>query len=155
MNGNAPHNTSATATQSSDAFRQPRTAGMYKLARVDVPAMRAAAQELGMADFLVDLSAARNVPGFIKALAKGLSFPEWFGGNLDALYDCLTDLSWQPAHGHVILLDRYELLSQSPTSFAAFNQVLASAVDYWKARERPFWVFYLYDDSARVPGQGA
>lgn len=24
-------------------------------------------------------------------LAEGLEFPGWYGGNLDALYDCLTD----------------------------------------------------------------
>lgn len=26
-----------------------------------------------------------------EALAAGLDFPEWYGGNLDALYDCLTE----------------------------------------------------------------
>lgn len=26
------------------------------------------------------------------ALAEALDFPDWYGGNLDALYDCLTDL---------------------------------------------------------------
>lgn len=26
------------------------------------------------------------------ALAQALAFPDWYGGNLDALYDCLTDL---------------------------------------------------------------
>lgn len=25
-------------------------------------------------------------------LASSLEFPEWYGGNLDALYDCLTDI---------------------------------------------------------------
>ena len=27
-----------------------------------------------------------------KQMAAVLDFPEWYGGNLDALYDCLTDL---------------------------------------------------------------
>ena len=27
-----------------------------------------------------------------RAFAEGLSFPDYYGGNLDALYDCLTDL---------------------------------------------------------------
>lgn len=27
-----------------------------------------------------------------KILAEELEFPEWYGANLDALYDCLTDL---------------------------------------------------------------
>ena len=31
------------------------------------------------------------------AIAQALSFPEWYGHNLDALYDCLTDLD-DPVH---------------------------------------------------------
>lgn len=27
-----------------------------------------------------------------ETLATALHFPEWYGGNLDALYDCLTDI---------------------------------------------------------------
>lgn len=27
------------------------------------------------------------------ALARSLDFPDWYGRNLDALYDCLTDLA--------------------------------------------------------------
>lgn len=26
------------------------------------------------------------------ALKEALSFPDWYGGNLDALYDCLTEV---------------------------------------------------------------
>lgn len=30
---------------------------------------------------------------FHRVLARELHFPEWYGGNLDALYDCLTQLN--------------------------------------------------------------
>lgn len=30
-----------------------------------------------------------------QALAQKLDFPDWYGNNLDALYDCLTDLEEQ------------------------------------------------------------
>ena len=122
--------------------------GLFKLSRKDVPALEQAAEQLNQACFQVDLRNAKNVPSFIKALKRDLDFPDWFGGNLDALHDCLTDFSWRPASGYVITLSGYEMLRGNPTSFAAFNSVMASAVEAWEAREIPFRVFYLYDDPA-------
>ena len=123
-----------------------RTAGIHKLSRKDLPALQKAAEELKLAYFAVDLQNARNVPGFIKALQRDLAFPDWFGGNLDALHDCLTDFSWHPAPGYVITLSGTESLSAHPTSFAAFNEVLSSAVEAWQSRNIPFRIFYLQDD---------
>ncbi|MEI7430504.1 MAG: barstar family protein [Betaproteobacteria bacterium] len=130
---------------------EPLSAGIYKLSRQDLPALKQAADELQQAFFSVDLQHARNVPGFITALQRDLAFPEWFGGNLDALNDCLTDFSWHPAPGYVITLSGSELLSTHPTSFAALNEVLASAVEVWQARNIPFRIFYLQDKPA-TPG---
>lgn len=135
----SPHNTPVS----------PEIAGIFKLARKDLPALQKAASELKQAFLTVDLKQARNVPGFIKALKRDLKFPAWFGGNLDALNDCLTDFSWLPAPGYVIALTGYEALRANPTSFAAFNEVLASAVEEWEARAIPFKVFFVLDDPAR------
>ncbi|MFZ4535075.1 barstar family protein [Propionivibrio sp.] len=124
------------------------SAGIFRLARKDLPALRQAADELKQAFFSVDLEQAHNVPGFINALQRDLEFPDWFGGNLDALHDCLTDFSWHPAPGYVITLAGSDKLSANPTSFAAFNEVLASAVEAWQTRNIPFRIFYLQDDPA-------
>jgi RNAse (barnase) inhibitor barstar len=129
-------------------FAESSSAGLHKLSPRDLPALRRAADELKQAVFTVDLQHARNVPGFIKALKRDLNFPDWFGGNLDALHDCLTDFSWHPAPGYVILLSGSQALSSHPTSFAAFNEVLASAVDEWQQRNIPFRIFYLLDEKA-------
>ena len=93
------------------------TAGIYRLARKDLPALRQAADELEQHFFSVDLEHAYNVPGFIRALSRDLDFPEWFGGNLDALHDCLTDFSWHPAPGYVITLAGSESLRSNPVSY--------------------------------------
>jgi RNAse (barnase) inhibitor barstar len=119
--------------------------GIYKLAHADLPALKLAASELKHAFFNVDLQAASNVPGFIKALRRDLSFPAYFGGNLDALNDCLSDFSWHPAPGYVIVLSGSEALNHNPTSFAALNAVLANVVESWQARQIPFQIFYLHD----------
>ena len=42
--------------------------------------------------FVLDLSACESAADVHRALADGLHFPAWYGGNLDALHDCLTDL---------------------------------------------------------------
>ena len=125
--------------------------GVFKLARRDLAALREAARELGQACLNVDLERARNVPGFIRAVSRDLRFPDWFGGNLDALHDCLTDLSWLPAAGYIITLENSETLRANPTSFAMFNEILASAAEAWRSRNIPFRVFYLLDETEASP----
>ena len=54
------------------------------------------------------------------ALAEALSFPDWYGNNLDALYDCLTDLE-EPVHLHLAGW------AQLPEWKAAFEAVMSDA----------------------------
>ena len=42
--------------------------------------------------FVLDVSACETAEDLHCELAEGLRFPAWYGGNLDALHDCLTDL---------------------------------------------------------------
>ncbi len=44
----------------------------------------------------------RTCGAFHALLARALGFPAWYGGNLDALYDCLTDL---PAGTELVIRD--------------------------------------------------
>src|SRR5689334_22300700 len=41
------------------------------------------------------------------ACAYRMRFPAWFVPDWDALAYCLSDLSWLPGRGHVLLWDRY------------------------------------------------
>lgn len=43
--------------------------------------------------FVLDGARIADRAALHRALAEGLRFPEWYGGNLDALHDCLTDIS--------------------------------------------------------------
>ena len=52
----------------------------------------------------VSLLGVKSKDELLRRVAQALQFPEWFGGNWDALEDCLSDLSWQRADGWVILL---------------------------------------------------
>lgn len=53
------------------------------------------------------------------ALADALHFPDWYGSNLDALYDCLTDL--RNIH---LILENWQAL---PDWRAAFKAVFEDA----------------------------
>ncbi len=50
-----------------------------------------AAVEQGLTAFVVDCDRARSRSAVLRAVVKAVDFPEFFGGNLDALYDCLCD----------------------------------------------------------------
>src|SRR5262245_12607916 len=48
---------------------------------------------------------------FFTEIADRLSFPDYFGSNWDAFYDCLTDLKGSPDVATVILFDRFGTLT--------------------------------------------
>ncbi len=50
-----------------------------------------AAVKEGLTAFVVDCDRARSRSAVLRAVVKAVDFPEFFGGNLDALYDCLCD----------------------------------------------------------------
>ena len=41
---------------------------------------------------ILDGNAIKDKESLHRHMEKTLDFPEWYGGNLDALYDCLTEL---------------------------------------------------------------
>lgn len=51
----------------------------------------AVAADMGLTAVAVDCDRARNRSAVLRAVVKAIDYPEFFGGNLDALYDCLCD----------------------------------------------------------------
>lgn len=65
----------------------------------------------------------------MESIAGALEFPDYFGHNLDALYDCLTDLSWLADGEHVVVWSKPKALREAdPQSYSAIAGVLADAV---------------------------
>jgi hypothetical protein len=75
--------------------------------------------------------------GMLSAFARALEFPSWFGGNWDALEDCLADLSWSNAAGHVLVIEGAQ--AAAGDDLGVLEDVLASAAAHWAARGRPFF----------------
>lgn len=78
---------------------------------------------------------------FYRAVAAQLDVPDWFGHNLDALRDVLTDLSWLPA-GEVVLIwdDPAALAPSDPEGHDRLLDVLADAAAASGSGERPLRV---------------
>jgi hypothetical protein len=83
----------------------------------------------GATPHVLDGAAVRDSAAMLDSVAGTLRFPDDFGHNLTALYDCLTDLSWLPAGEHVLIWGKPSVLRRSdPTGFEAINGALSEAV---------------------------
>lgn len=76
-------------------------------------------------DITIDCSAIDSRESLHRVFAEALSFPEWYGKNLDALHDCLTEISgtirlenWDIAEAK---LGRYGLTAKTAIAKAAFE----------------------------------
>jgi hypothetical protein len=112
----------------SDATRS----GVYRVS-ASAP-VAAAARESALE--LVRLDARQDL---FDRMAEALDFPDWFGRNWDALEDCLGDLSWRRAAGHVLLFDAFP----GGDELGVLLDVLRSSAQYWAGRGRPFFAVFV------------
>ena len=122
-------------------LRDASRSGVYRVARSDE--VVEAAHEAGLRLETVPFAAK---PVLLKSIAAALAFPDWFGENWDALEDCLTDLSWSPASGHVLLFEG----ARAADDFGVLADILASAAEYWASRGKPFFAVFI-DARAALP----
>jgi len=62
------------------------------LAAYDLAGLRKAAERADQRWIHADCSQATDRSEVLEEIARAADFPVWFGANLDALFDCLTDL---------------------------------------------------------------
>lgn len=88
----------------------------------------------------------------MNALAEALQFPDYFGGNWDALEECIRDLYWLPA-GDVIVVHEDIPLENDQRSLSIYLSILQDAVVKWAAsKERRLWVLFPPDSKELVQG---
>jgi len=117
-----------------ERLRDPVRSGVYRVTRSDAidEVMKDAAQ--------IDLKDGDA----LRAIAKALHFPDWFGGNWDALEDCLGDLSWRPQSHHVLVLRNWQALSSD--DLGVLIDVLRSSAEFWSGRGKPFFAVLVDPD---------
>ena len=109
-----------------------------------------AARALDFAAAPVDFEGCTGKDDAIARVAAALRFPAWFGGNWDALADSLADLSWLPAPGYMLLLERIGgWRNADPLAFETLSAILEDAAARWAGDRVPFWVLLPTRDPRR------
>lgn len=115
--------------------------GVYLAAPAAGAAIRDAALYRELEFMEVDLKGVKDKKGFLKKAASGLGFPAYFGMNWDAFSDCLTDLSWRPAAGYVVLFKNHQIFAvKNPPDAHMAERIFDSSAQYWKQKKTPFYV---------------
>jgi len=115
--------------------------GVYRCHSPLVETALDAAVRRGMRVEKVALAGARDKKAFLKAVAKALVFPEYFGHNWDAFYDCLIDLEHDKGEGLLLLLrDASGFARAEPDEFAAAVDALQDSADFWEDEQKTLLV---------------
>ncbi len=109
--------------------------------------LMAAAEGVGQHFLYANLQNAQSKQEVLETIATSFHFPIHFGKNLDALYDCMTDLvhksGAQP--GFVVVLEQ---LPDNPRFDREAREqlldVFRDAADFWGERRIPFRCFYSF-----------
>lgn len=88
-----------------------------------------------MKTILLDTAAVSSMGELHSLLKEALSFPAWYGNNLDALFDCLTDLGEETA---LTLCGSEPLARTLGPRWNAFTATLSDA-----AAKNPLFTFHL------------
>lgn len=108
--------------------------GVYRARRADEVMDALEGSALGVARI-----AFADKEALLRNIATALGFPAWFGGNWDALEDCLSDLSWRDAAGHVLVFDG----ARTGDDFGVLVDILRSSAEYWAGRGKPFFAVFV------------
>ena len=81
-------------------------------------------------NYLIIVSNVKNKEELFNTLYKELKFPNYFGFNWDALYDCLNDLSWIiESYVTIVHDDSFKL---DHTSLKVYIDILSSVSKKWE-----------------------
>lgn len=119
----------------------PANNGAYFFDHNDRESLVEAATEAGLHAAPIDFAGCAGKDDALARIAAALRFPEWFGGNWDALADCLGDLSWLDGAGQLLVFDdAWGWRERDGEDFATLLDICGEAAQGWTRARRPFWV---------------
>ena len=125
-----------------DAGLGPAAVQVIDLTPEAADALERLAVSLGLDAVRIDLDGCADKAQLLERTAAALDFPAWFGGNWDAFFDCLADLGWRPAPGHVLVFENTgDMRRHAPESLDTAVTILRDAAAAWDERGQPFRAF--------------
>jgi hypothetical protein len=122
--------------------------GLYAAPRLLGP-LRAAARRAGIAWHDLDLDGARDRDAFLQRCAGAFRLPGYFGGNWDALHECLRDAAGEGTPGAIVHWRNGAMLAHdSPATARTALEILQDAAIYWGSTGRTFAVIVDRDSAA-------
>jgi RNAse (barnase) inhibitor barstar len=106
-----------------------------------------AAEQSGQHFLYANVANAQSKQEVLEGIAEAFTFPAHFGKNLDALYDCMTDLVHRAGQqpGFIVVLEQ---LPDNPRFDRETREqlldVFRDAADFWAERKIPFRCFYSF-----------
>ncbi|MGH8083477.1 MAG: barstar family protein [Lysobacter sp.] len=123
-----------------ELLADPAQAGAYFIDARDARALADAAAALDYAVARADFAGCQDKDDALERIARALRFPEWFGGNWDALNDSVNDLSWWPAPGYLLLIEHAGAWQQGYGEDAqTLVEILNDAAQDWARSRIAFW----------------
>ena len=121
-----------------ERLRDASRSGVYRV-RTDVAVLDALGQG-GPAAVRIALKGAASKEQLLERIARALGFPEWFGGNWDALEDSLTE-----TRGYLLFYDWREIPADER---GVLIDVLASSAEFHAEQGAPFFALFVDPDGA-------
>jgi hypothetical protein len=125
-----------------DRLRDASSSGPYRVEAEDD--VVAAARSVGIVAARVPVAGVGSKQELLRRFAGALGFPDWFGANWDALEDCLTDLSWRPAEGYLLILEGVSGLEDlGSEDREMLLDILQASARFWAGQGTPFFAVFV------------
>lgn len=120
----------------------PERAGVFHLTPGGIDALPEACRQADLELIRVALNETPRMADALELLTQATRCPAHEGAHLDDLAEMLSDFSWLPANGYVLLVeDADNLIASDPTGIQKLLEAMQGASLHWQSQDIPFWAF--------------
>lgn len=100
-------------------------------------------------EYVAYLQKVKDKNDLFRQLSDILAFPDYFGDNWNALFDCLRDFSWISRRGVVLVQSEIPILSEE--ELMTYFDIIFSAVEDWTdTDDHYFKVIFPKEDEPKI-----